>query len=231
MIYTLERLSDPEIEPVTLDEMKVHLREYEETTAQDDQLTELITGGREWVENYTGRALIDQSWRLTLIGPVVYGGFSGDAVRGFVGYPLRLGYYSGAFSLSPRGEILLRKSPVLSITSVQTIDQAGVIADVAAGTYELREAKSKWPRIFPLNTAIWLANGLVGSDLRVEFRGGYADRGNSPLQGAEVVPRRYKQAIKLWVEANYDRDPKMMPQLLSTAESLIESECTELRMA
>ena len=35
-----------------------------------------------------------------------------------------------------------------------------------------------------------------------------------------MVPERFKQAMKLWVEAHYDRDEKMMQQLLDAAENI-----------
>jgi uncharacterized phiE125 gp8 family phage protein len=53
----------PTIEPVTLAEAKIHLKIDSDTT--DDLLvTALITAAREACENYTGRALIEQSWEF-----------------------------------------------------------------------------------------------------------------------------------------------------------------------
>ena len=65
MLWALELVSGPEIEPVTLAEAKRHLREYDDVTTNDADITALIQGAREWVEQYTARALIDQTWRLT----------------------------------------------------------------------------------------------------------------------------------------------------------------------
>ena len=102
-------------------------------------------------------------------------------------------------------------------------------AAVDSATYELREKAGKWPRLVALNGATW-STWLTG-DLRIEYRAGFAERLGSPQQGPEVVPFRFKAAMKLWAEAIFDRDPVMMPILLKAAENLIESECSELRLA
>lgn len=54
--------SQPATEPVTLSEAREHLRN-EGLTADDDYITALITVARKWVENYTSRALITQTWK------------------------------------------------------------------------------------------------------------------------------------------------------------------------
>ena len=81
-------------------------------------------------------------------------------------------------------------------------------------------------RVVALNGASW-ALGVH----RITFRAGYANRDLSPQEGAEVVPQRFKQAMKLWIEANYDRDERMMRVLLETAEGLIKSERVDLGIA
>jgi hypothetical protein len=226
MKFALERVTDPDIEPVTLAEMKRHLREFDSVTSADSDITDLIVGAREWVEDYTGRALIDQTWRLTidqhgyLLGNLI----DGIAMRGW--FAGNFGYYGGIFRWHHEHGLLLRKAPVLAITSFVTVDAAGIETTIDAAQYELREEDSKWPRIVPLSGATWMA-----ATLRVTFRAGFADRLGSPQQGAEVVPVRFKQAMKLWVESMYDRDQVMMPLLLKTAEALIKSERAEISLA
>ena len=85
---------------------------------------------------------------------------------------------------------------------------------------------SRWPRVVALNGANW-STGVY----KIVFRAGYADTVSSPAQDASVVPERYKQAMKLWIEAMYDRDERMMETLLKTAEGLIRGERVELGMA
>ncbi len=231
MRFTLQRLTQPAIEPVSLAEIIQHVREYTTIdTATQNELTGLVTAAREWVEDYTGRALVDQTWRLTLLGrPGSYAG--GDNVYGTHDgrLPVGYGYYSGQLQIGRQGEIPLQKSPLLQITKFVTLDAAGLETDVDAATYELRDGGAKWPRVVALNGATW-STWLTG-DMRIEYRAGFADQTGSPQTGAEVVPERFKQAIKLWVEANYNRDEKMMPLLLKTAEDIIRSESSDLSLA
>lgn len=230
MKFTLERVTQPEIEPVTLAEMRRHLRSFDDVTDEDDDIEALMIGAREWAEDYTGRALIDQTWRLTLHGrPGAFAG--GDNVGGTRdgALPPGYGYYQGAWTWGRHGEIMLRKAPVLAIESFVSVDNAGAETAVAPASYELREADSKWPRLVALNGATW-STWLTG-DLRIEYRAGFADMTGSPQQDPSLVPVRFKQAIKLHVEAMYDRDEKMMPLLLETAEYLLKPERAELQFA
>ena len=61
---TLIRTVDPATEPVTLAEVKAHLRLDHDS--EDELLGGLIRAAREEVERSAGLALIDQKWRLAL---------------------------------------------------------------------------------------------------------------------------------------------------------------------
>jgi len=51
-------------EPVTMTEAKLHLRvDHDE---EDDAIRTYIASARAWVEEYTNRALINQTWQMTL---------------------------------------------------------------------------------------------------------------------------------------------------------------------
>lgn len=217
ILFTLERILEPELEPVTLAEMRQHLRIFADITSDDDQISALITAAREWVEDYTGRALVDQTWRLTV-----------DASMGLrsdfrTTLPPGDSFASNGIG---EGDLLLRRSPVLAINGFVTADAAGVETALDVAAYALCEQKSKWPRL----AAIGGGNFLSGT-YKIEYRAGYVDLTGSPQQGMDLVPERYKQAIKLWVEANYDRDPVMMEKLLMVAENLIRSERVEMGFA
>lgn len=215
--FVLERVTQPDIEPVTLAEMIQQVHEFSSIAqAAQDELTGLIKAAREWVEDYTGRALIEQRWRLTLL--------SDSATLGYTDTNTVTGIYVGEWSPSVAG-VLLRKSPVLGLVSVSTITSSGVETAQSVAGYEVREANSKWPRFAALS-------GTWGGDsMRIVFRAGFADRLGSPTQDATVVPVRFKQAIKLWAEAMYDRDEKTMGTLLEAAKTLIKPERSELQIA
>lgn len=192
--FVLERLSQPDIEPVTLAEAKRHIRQFVNVTNEDDDIEALIQASREWVEDYTGRCMIDQSWRFAahpmLIDP------SGDIVSGFI----RPGYYCGYTSWLSKGGIYLRRSPVLEVTALHTVDAQGSETLVESSQYQLRDKDSKWPRVVPLAGASWNS-----ADFNIEFRAGFADRLGSPIQDASVVPAALKHAMKLII-SNYDEN-------------------------
>jgi len=219
--FVLERVADPEGEPVSLAEMKRHLKMFSQITDQDDDIKSLISGAREWVEDFTGRALMEQTWRLTLQGRC--GAFAGGDIVGGTrdgALPVGYGYYQGLYSFGRYGEIMLRRSPVLEITSFASIDSAGAETAINAATYELRDATSKWPRIVALNGATW--STCMTGDLRIEFKAGYFD---------DIVPQRFKWAMKLWVEANFDRDKDIMALLIQQAENMMRLERCDLQIA
>jgi hypothetical protein len=225
MRYVLERVMPPSEEPVTLAELRDHMREFSSVTDNDAKYTACGIAAREWLEDYTGRALVDQTWRLT-IGDTLYGAYygGGDLVGGFRG-PF---VYRGIWDWLRMGEIWLRKAPVLAITKFVSVDADGAETDIDAATYALREGDSKWPRLVAKSGATWCP-WLPGTCMRIEYRAGYVDLLGSPSLGD--VPGRFKQAILLYAESLFDRDEKMMGLLQSAAESLICSERVEMGFA
>src|SRR4029077_17156768 len=121
--------------------------------------------------------------------------------------------------------LLLHRSPILALGAVTSVDAEGVAPELqdvgspAIPAYEVREPDSKWPRLVGSSGATWSTGTL-----RIEFRAGFVDYTGSPPAAADLVPERFKTAMKLWVEAMYDRDEKMMPLLLATAENIIRPE-------
>jgi uncharacterized phiE125 gp8 family phage protein len=93
----------PALEPVTLAEFKSHARI--DGTADDILATGLIIAARQWVEQYTRRALITQTWRLWLDAPP-------DA-----------------------RSINLPHSPVLTVNSLQYFDEADAATVWSIGNY------------------------------------------------------------------------------------------------
>lgn len=203
MNFVLERIADPDIEPVTLAQAIQQLREFSSISqAAQDELTALIVNARQWVEGETGQALIDQTWRMSIGDNLAWPGPDTNRVTGI---------NWGAF-LWRDNSIYLRRTPVLAITKFASVDDAGDETNIDADAYELRDAGTKYPRIVALNGGAWTAGAL-----RIEFRAGYADRLGSPTQGAERVPQQFKQSILLHVEAHYNRDEKMMDRLIEAA--------------
>ncbi len=224
MQFLLERVTQPSVEPVTLAEAKKHLRTYASDTTEDELITRLIKTSRQWAEWFTGRALVEQTWKLNLdrrIG-LAPARISVPAPSPENGY----GWSSGDFNESNAGW-LLRKSPVIAITSFVSVDSEGTETEVDSTSYVLESENTKWPRIVPVS-GLW-----SGDAFRIIFRAGFAAGLGSPDPTPDVsyVPDIYKQAILLHAEAFYDRDEKMMPALIQAAENLLKQERCELGIA
>lgn len=105
----LTLITPPALEPVTLAEAKAHLRV---DTAQDDTLiTALIVAARHSAENWLGRALLTQTWRLLEDAPP-----------------------DGRFLELPR-------APLLSVTHVKSYDDADTATTFPTGAYFVDTAR------------------------------------------------------------------------------------------
>lgn len=188
MRWQLELVSGPSIEALELARVKREIDEYADITTRDDDIEAKIQAAREWVEDYTGLVLVDSTWRLSIerTGSL----FNADPDVGRV--------FSGA--VGPTRDVYLRRSPLLAITSVVTVDADGAETAVAEADYEIRGADSKWPMLVPINTGDW-----GSSNIRVTFRAGYAERTGSPQQDASVIPERLKQAMILWIDGLHNK--------------------------
>lgn len=192
--FTLVRVTPPEIEPVTLAEMKLHSRMFTDITTEDEMVEGLITEAREWVEDYTGRALIDQTWKLTV-----------DPLR-LNELPVPVG------AVSSGQELFLHRSPVLELLTVTSVDSLGAETALDVADFVLRAADSKWPRL--------VAPTWAGDELQIVFRAGFADRHLSPAQGAELVPAVLKRAIKIIASHYYTHREPIIIGTIATDLSL-----------
>jgi len=93
----------PTAEPVTLTEAKTHLRV--DVTDDDVLITSLIASARQYVEQIARRALVTQTWRLSI----------------------------QEFPAS--GVIILPKPPLQSVTSITYTDITGTTSTVDSNTY------------------------------------------------------------------------------------------------
>lgn len=224
MNFVLEQIVAPAIEPITLAEAKRHIKQFVNVTSEDDDIEALIQVAREWVESYTGRAMIDQTWRLSV------GSCAAQASSDSVSSSSQSATYVTGAAKWMGGGILLRRSPVLEILSVETRTSDREWEAVDTSGYELREAQSKYPRV------VDLSGSWSSGDFRISYRAGFADRTGSPVTGAEVVPAVLKHAMKL-ILAGFDenRSPIIVGTIVSEMPQnvawLLQSQKCELGMA
>jgi len=174
------RTVNPYTEPVTLDEIKDHLRV--EHNNHDSQLLGLIQASREWVEDYTHRALVQQAWKYYLQDWP-----SGD-------------------------EFELPFPPLQSVTAIKYTDSNGTQtiwedASSSPTTYDYEvDTDSEPGRIILVYGETWPSTTLHPKNpIEIEFVAGYDDDGDSPPDYTVNIPEAIKNAIKLDVEIRYDR--------------------------
>lgn len=98
--WQLKRVSGPEIEPVTLAEVKAHAKIDPDITGDDQTIEDVyIPAAREAVEDYTLRTLCESTWELK--------------AREF-----------------PCGELFLPRGPVLAILGISYLQNDGTRVDI-----------------------------------------------------------------------------------------------------
>ena len=117
-----ERVSGPEDEPVTLDQIKAELRLT--GTAEDASLNLYIETAREYIEEVTGLALGSQEWRLTLDRWPSGREPWWDGTR-----QLAISELAG-----PQRELHMPRYPLISVDAIEVFDASGngqsiVVAD------------------------------------------------------------------------------------------------------
>jgi len=170
-------ITPPAGEPVSLQEAKAHLRvDFDD---DDGLIQAFIAAARQAAETITNRQLMSARWKL------VMDSFPGPSLMGVpAGQP---------FSL-PGHAILIHKSPVLNVVSINYLDMAGVLQSMPASNYTV-DAACEPARITPVFGQIWpIALPQIGA-VSVTFDAGYG--------AAASVPEGIKSWIKLRVGSLY----------------------------
>lgn len=103
----LSLITPPALEPVTLEEAKLHARV--EGTREDALISGFIASARQYAESFTRRALVSQAWKLIL----------------------------DAFPAGERGLLELPRPPLLEVSSVKYLNTDGTEQEWNADAYEV----------------------------------------------------------------------------------------------
>jgi len=153
----LKLITSPAIEPVTLEEARVHCKA---TSAAEDFLLELaIRAAREHAENFTGRRFVTQTWDYFL-----------DC------FPNE---WANQYGRS-RGEFALPYPPLVSVTSIKYFDEAGVEQTLATSEYQV-DASSDPGRIAPAYGKSWPSARAQLNAVTVRFVCGYGGLASVPF--------------------------------------------------
>lgn len=117
-----------------------------------------------------------------------------SAAEQYLGRPIITRTYRQFFDAWPCGrELELRRSPLVSVTSVKTYTDADVVATFAASSYFV-DTVSQPGRIVLRSSASWPTADRVANPIEVEYRAGY---GTDPAS----IPADIRQAV-LMLTAN-----------------------------
>jgi hypothetical protein len=169
------------IEPVTVEELKRHLRLDEASTVEDDDLAVFITAAREFVEAFTHRQLITATWDLFLDW-----WYAHDDPRYQSGYPYE-GYGSGNW----HSRIKLPFGELQSVTWVKWMDINGNSTTMTPSTDYLVDVGKEPGAVFLPFGKIWPVGPLYpSSPINIRFVCGYGAAG-------DTVPQSLRTAIKM----------------------------------
>lgn len=153
----LQLITGPAAEPIALAQAKLHLRQ--DGTGDDTLISAFIPAARDFAETKTARQLVSARWKY------VIDSFPGPSLEGVP--------YGNAFSL-PLHAILLPKSPVVQVISVQYLAMDGTIQTMPTTDY-VADLACEPARITPVFGKIWPPNPMpqIGA-VWVNFDAGYA---------------------------------------------------------
>lgn len=144
---SVEVLTPPAEEPVSLAEAKEHLRV--DISAEDALIQRLITDAREWAERYTRRRLVTQTLRMTLDD-----------------FPRLQSEYDYAVKL-PGGR-------VQSITQVRYLSTSGTLTTLDSSLYVLLgRDQDRTARLLPIYDTTWPATRDFPEAVQVDYVAGY----------------------------------------------------------
>lgn len=172
--WQLHRVSGPEIEPVTLLEVKAHAKIDPDITGDDETIEgTYIPAAREAVEDYTSRTMCETTYQVAL----------DDFPRGIY------------------NRLYLPRGPVVAVLGVSYLQNDGTRLALLDGQWleGLRDVPS-W--IAPPYNEFWPSGRQQGGSVVIEYRAGYPGVGSPP--DASKVPKRAKQTILAictrWIE-------------------------------
>lgn len=161
----------PTAEPLTLADVRPHLRIDDDDTSQDATLNILISAARRYAETYTGRALMPQHWCAV-----------GDSFPGCALPPVPgLSYAYRAVIAHPADELVIKllRGPVTAIDSIVYVDTSGAPQTLDPATY-IFDPSDLVQRIAPAYGSVWPMARAQLAAVKITFSCGYANAASVP---------------------------------------------------
>jgi uncharacterized phiE125 gp8 family phage protein len=184
-MISLVRTVAPTVEPVTLDEAKDQCRVDNDN--DNAYIETLITAARIHVEKQTNRALLLQTWRMSLDRFPGYQPWNlGSPFAPVVGRQFSTSYVCGRYMQPP---LLLPKPPLIEVASIKYYDINGSQQTLDPSLY-IVNSDGEPATIYPIPFTWWPATIWGRPDaVQVTFTAGYGE-------SAEDVPENLKLAEK-----------------------------------
>lgn len=175
VFYRFSETSAPAQEPVTLQEMKAHLRV--DHASDDSLITAMISSARMVCENFTGRAFITRDISLYL-----------DAWPAQCGSDWWDGVCEGAFVSPENMALTLQRGPLFSVTDIRLYDAQGNTSTYSSLNY-LVDTTGPRGRIILKDSAAPPAPARTANGIEVRFKAGYGAL-------SSAVPAPLKEAVR-----------------------------------
>lgn len=167
-VLSVNLVTPPAVEPVTLDQLKTHLRVDASFTDDDALLMGFITAAREWCESYMRRAIFNQTWQMTLDHFPYWTEF------GTMKPASRLDYMYGSYFSNL--VIELPKPKLVSVTSITYVDATGTQQTLDPSQYRA-DLTSEPARLSPAAGLYWpMSQQFVPGSVKITYvAGSYGD--------------------------------------------------------
>jgi uncharacterized phiE125 gp8 family phage protein len=174
----LTLVTGPAEEPVSLEEMRLHLR-VDDLGEEVTHVAELIRSAREYVEEWVGCQMVTAVWKLTL-------NHFHDPRHAYkdceTGWTIRV-----------------PKWPLQAVSAVTYLDVQGATQTLATASY-LVDSVRRPGRLFPAYGLEWPETYDVPNAVSITFTAGFG--------AADAVPRLLRQVVKLLAAHDYEnREP------------------------
>ena len=166
-------VTGPAVEPITLDELKTHLRI--DGDADDETIVSLISEARSMIEEYLNIAMINQTWRLTMDHWPAHGA----------------GVYPPTLQSQLAGDpryVELPRFPLGSVTSVTTYAEDSTATAVTVASVFDVDSYSTPGRLSLMSGQTWPTHGRPTNAIDVVYVAGYG-------AAKQAVPPMLRRAV------------------------------------
>jgi uncharacterized phiE125 gp8 family phage protein len=201
--YTL--ITPPSSEPVSTAFAKWWMKLDAGDTSDDGIVSALISAARELVETFTGRALVTQTWTMTMDAFPGYVDRRSVAAEAIKSIGTGVWYWEGS-----RWAFSIPFPPVQSVASVVYNDGNGNPQTLNAGTDYVADTISSPARIMPVFGSFWPLSQYAPNAVTVTFVCGYGvpffdpETGRTVNWSGQPVPQSIIIAILMLVSYWYN---------------------------